>query len=327
MGVTDQHFRYLMHLVAPHALNYTAMLTAAAIFYSYKQSMFPTSDRQFAVAMQLGGADPQQLAHAAQLAQQHGYCEVNLNVGCPSDRVKSGQFGVCMMKNPPLVAQCVAAMKEVVDIPVTVKTRIGVDHQDQYEYLQQFMQCIVDAGVDAVHVHARKAWLQGLNPKQNRSIPPLKYEVVYQLKKDFPHMPITINGGIQSVSDVETHLQYVDGVMIGRQAQQDLLAMSAINQKLFPQTQTLNVVDVLLEYAAYMQQQHSQGVAWRSMTRHLIGLFHGHPGSRRWRQAISETGNDISDIKKFLLCLLDERMVGSAYMPLKLTEDCDATVL
>lgn len=306
MGVTDQHFRYLMHLIAPDALIYTAMITAAAVFYSGKKSLFIESDRQFPVAMQLGGADPEQLAYAAKLAQQHGYCEVNLNVGCPSDRVKSGRFGACMMKNPQLVAECVAAMKQVVDIPVTVKTRIGVDDQDSYSYLYDFIKQLQHVGVDAVIMHARKAWLNGLNPKQNRVIPPLKYQVVYQLKKDFPRMPIIVNGGIKTIEDVQSHLNHVDGVMIGRYAQQDMMAMAGINHAVHTESVKLDIYTILAQYAEYMSQQNQQGVPWRTMTRHLIGMFHGCSGARRWRRLISETGNQIDEIKKFLACALHE---------------------
>ena len=254
------------------------------------------------VALQLGGSDPQAMAACARLGEAAGYDEINMNLGCPSDRVQSGRFGACLMAEPGLVADCIAAMKAVVSRPVTVKTRIGIDERDSYEELCDLVGTLAAAGCDALIVHARKAWLRGLSPKENRNIPPLRYGVVQRLKLDFPHLPVVINGGITSLAQARTLLQGLDGVMIGCAAYRNPWILAAADRELFGNPHTSpNRRQVLETYIAYLERELAAGVPLNVMTRHLFGLFHGQPGARRWRRAIGEPAQGSrSDIRRLL---------------------------
>ncbi len=289
MDWTDRHFRYLMRLITQHTLLYTEMITCAAVLHGDHSKLLAYHPQEHPIALQLGGSDPLALAQAARIAEQLGYDEVNLNVGCPSGRVSDGHFGACLMKEPELVARCVAAMKAAVNIPITVKTRIGVDDYDSYEHLQHFLRCIVDAGCETVILHARKAWLQGLSPKENRSVPPLCYEVVYRCKQDFPRLNIIINGGLQTLDHIRVELTKVDGVMIGRQAYSEPFLFSAVDADFYDNTRPpLSRFEVVRQFLPYAEQQLKEGARLTNLTRHLLGLFHGTPGARSWRRHISE---------------------------------------
>lgn len=288
MDWTDRHDRYFLRLIAPHFLLYTEMINALAIYHGDRQTLLRFDPQESPVALQIGGADPFKLAEAAAWGESFGYDEINLNVGCPSPRVSAGSFGACLMKEPALVADCVAAMQAKVKVPVTVKCRIGVDEVDAYEALHHFIQTIADTGVNTFIVHARKAWLKGLSPKQNREIPPLRYDVVHQLKTDFPNLNIIINGGIKTLEAVETQLQKVDGVMIGRAAYQTPYFLADIEKKLFPDVSVRTPKEVLQDFMPYVALQLKEGVKLSHMTRHILGLFHGMPGANAWRRFLSE---------------------------------------
>jgi tRNA-dihydrouridine synthase A len=289
MDWTDRHDRYFLRLIAPHVLLYTEMITTGALIYGDYNRFLAFDELEHPVALQLGGSEPAALATCAKLGEDFGYDEINLNVGCPSDRVKSGRFGACLMLNPQLVAECVAAMKLVVKIPVTVKCRIGVDENDSYEELKHFIKTIAAAGCDVFIIHARKAWLNGLSPKQNREIPPLKYEVVREIKKDFPQLTIVVNGGIGELSQVEDHLQFVDGVMIGREAYTNPYFLAEIEKMIF--SSDADIVtrhEVIAKLIPYLENQLEKKVKLSSMTRHILGLFQGEPGAKLWRRHLSE---------------------------------------
>lgn len=293
MAWTDKHYRSLMRLISKHVLLYTEMLTTPAIIRGHREYLLAYSDCEHPVAVQLGGSNPSELALCAKIATDYGYDEINLNVGCPSDRVQSGRFGACLMLEPELVADCVAAMKAVTHIPITVKTRIGVDDQDSYEALHTFIQRVAAADCQAFIVHARKAWLKGLSPKENREIPPLRYEVVHQLKQDFPHLSFILNGGIKSVEAIQMQLPHVDGVMIGRAAYEHPYCLAEIDQLFFNETHApLTQKEVIQAYLPYLSKQLEQGVHLRSLTRHLLGFFQGLAGARQWRRYLSEHGGD-----------------------------------
>jgi tRNA-dihydrouridine synthase A len=289
MDWTDRHDRYFLRLIAPHVLLYTEMITTGALIYGDYNRFLAFDELEHPVALQLGGSEPAALATCAKLGEDFGYDEINLNVGCPSDRVKSGRFGACLMLNPQLVAECVAAMKLVVKIPVTVKCRIGVDENDSYAELKHFIKTIAAAGCDVFIIHARKAWLNGLSPKQNREIPPLKYEVVREIKKDFPQLTIVVNGGIGELSQVEDHLQFVDGVMIGREAYTNPYFLAEIEKMIF--SSDADIVtrhEVIAKLIPYLENQLEKKVKLSSMTRHILGLFQGEPGAKLWRRHLSE---------------------------------------
>ena len=292
MDWTDRHCRYFHRLLSPRARLYTEMVTSAALVRGGQLRLLEHSQQEHPVALQLGGSDPVELARAAVLGAQAGYDEINLNVGCPSDRVQSGRFGACLMLEPALVGQCVRAMREAVEaagfaIPVTVKCRIGVDDQDDYADLQRFTEAMLAAGVTVLVVHARKAWLQGLSPKENREIPPLDYGRVYQLKREFAPLTVVINGGITTVDEVRTHLAAVDGVMLGRAAYHDpyLLAQveSALHGDPLPARET-----ILAHLRPYVEAELARGTAIKHITRHLLGLYQGQPGARGFRRVLSE---------------------------------------
>jgi len=293
MDWTDRHCRYFLRLLAPDAKLYTEMVTAKAVLHGDRDRLLDHDPSEHPVALQLGGSEPDVLAAATRVANDYGYDEINLNIGCPSDRVQSGSFGACLMAEPERVADCIAAMRENAVVPVTVKTRIGIDDQDDYEFLEHFVQTVSAAGCDHFIVHARKAILAGLSPKQNRSIPPLRYDVVYRLRRDFPELTVVLNGGIETLDAVRAHLQHVDGVMIGRKAYSDPWFLTEL-QAAFPAvpavapTTLRSRQDVVRMMAAYAGRQLAAGVRLHHVTRHMLGLFTGQPGARRWRRFLSE---------------------------------------
>ena len=287
MDWTDRHCRYFHRLLTPRARLYTEMVTSAALVRGKQLRLLEHSQQEHPLALQLGGSDPHELAQAARFGAEAGYDEINLNVGCPSDRVQSGRFGACLMLEPALVGDCVKAMRDAVSIPVTVKCRIGVDDQDDYAGLQQFAEIMLDAGVEVLAVHARKAWLKGLSPKENREIPPLDYERVYRLKREFPQLVVVINGGISTVEQVQTHLARLDGVMLGRVAYHDPYLLAQVEAALYgeplPQRD-----DVLRRMRPYVEAELARGTAFKHISRHLLGLYQGEPGARAFRRTISE---------------------------------------
>lgn len=288
---TTRHCRYFHRQFSQHALLYTEMVTSQAIIHAkYDHLAFDVAENP--VAIQLGGSDPEQLRHCAKLAEERGYVEVNLNVGCPSDRVQNGMFGACLMAKADLVADCVTAMQSAVNIPVTVKTRIGIDELDSYEFLCDFVEKVKNTGCHELIVHARKAWLSGLSPKENREIPPLDYERVYQLKRDFPDLLISINGGIKTIEEMKTHLQYVDGVMVGREAYQNPSLLGGIDNALFDENAPIITARQAVEkMLPYIEQQLSQGVYLNHITRHMLGTFQNCKGARQWRRYLSENAH------------------------------------
>lgn len=300
---TTRHCRYFHRQFSRHALLYTEMITAPAILHA-KYDLLAYDPSENPVALQLGGSDPLQLAECAKRVEARGYSEINLNVGCPSDRVQNGMFGACLMANAPLVAECVEAMKNAVNIPVTVKHRIGIDELDSYEFLCDFIEKIQPHCNDFI-VHARKAWLSGLSPKQNREIPPLDYERVYQLKRDFPHLNITINGGIKTIEEIQQHLQFMDGVMIGREAYQNPSLLGEIDRALFdPNASVVSAREAVEKMLPYIEQQLSQGVYLNHIVRHMLGAFQQCKGARQWRRHLSEnackSGADVRVVEQAL---------------------------
>ncbi|MCW8809093.1 MAG: tRNA dihydrouridine(20/20a) synthase DusA [Rhodanobacter sp.] len=287
MDWTDRHCRYFHRLLSPRARLYTEMVTSAALVRGKQLRLLEHSQQEHPVALQLGGSDPQELAQAARFGAEAGYDEINLNVGCPSDRVQSGRFGACLMREPALVGDCVKAMRDAVAVPVTVKCRIGVDDQDDYAGLQHFTETMLEAGVGVLVVHARKAWLQGLSPKENREIPPLDYERVYRLKREFPELLVVINGGIGSVADVRAHLAQVEGVMLGRAAYHDPYLLAQVEHALHGEPLPSRD-QVLRHMQPYVEAELARGTALKHISRHLLGLYQGEPGARAFRRTISE---------------------------------------
>ncbi|KJG12214.1 tRNA dihydrouridine(20/20a) synthase DusA [Photobacterium iliopiscarium] len=289
---TDRHCRYFHRLMSKEALLYTEMVTTGAIIHG-KGDFLAYNEEEHPLALQLGGSNPVDLARCAKLAADRGYDEINLNVGCPSDRVQNGMFGACLMGEAELVAQCVAAMREVADIPVTVKTRIGIDEQDSYEFLSHFVGTVSEkGGCDNFIIHARKAWLKGLSPKENREVPPLDYPRVYQLKQDFPQLTMAINGGIKTFEEMELHLQHLDGVMVGREAYQSPYLMAEVDQRLFgSERPIMKRREVIEAMYPYIERQLANGSYLGHITRHMLGLFQSMPGARQWRRHISENAH------------------------------------
>jgi tRNA-dihydrouridine synthase A len=286
MERTDRHCRYLLRLLAPHAWLYTEMLTAKALLNGASERLLCFDPAEHPVAVQLGGSDPCELAAAAQLAATQGYDEINLNIGCPSPRVQSGCFGAALMREPALVAECVAAIRAQVTLPVTVKTRIGVDHDDTPEFLHEFATRVFDAGCSTLIVHARKAWLTGLSPKQNREIPPLEYGRVYALKRAYPGREIVLNGGITALAAGVAQLAWVDGIMLGRAAYHSPFVLAELEEALFG-TPRPTRADVVTHFLDYMRQELESGTPLKAMSRHLLGLYQGCHGGRRWRRTLS----------------------------------------
>ena len=287
MDRTDRHFRYLLRLLAPHARLYTEMITARALLHGDAERLLRFAGAEHPVALQLGGSDPAELAAAARLGEVAGYDEINLNVGCPSDRVQAGCFGAALMLEPQRVAECVATMREAVRVPITVKTRLGVDDHDSYEFAHGFIACVAAAGCDTFIVHARKAWLKGLSPKQNREIPPLDYGRVHRLKRDFPELRIVINGGLTTVAATIEQLGHVDGVMLGRIAYQDSSLLADIDTRVYGGDAPTESA-VLAHYMRYVAKEIEDGTPLKTMTRHMLGLRAGRPGGRQWRRALGE---------------------------------------
>ncbi|HGN0025168.1 TPA: tRNA dihydrouridine(20/20a) synthase DusA [Proteus mirabilis] len=289
---TDRHCRYFFRQLTKNTLLYTEMVTTGAIIHG-KGDYLKYSDEEHPISLQLGGSDPQALAQCAKLAQERGYDEINLNVGCPSDRVQNGRFGACLMGEAQLVADCVKAMRDVVDIPVTVKTRIGIDNQDSYQFLCDFIDTVSrDNNCDTFIIHARKAWLSGLSPKENREVPPLDYPRVYQLKRDFSHLTMAINGGIKSLEEAKEHLKYMDGVMVGREAYQNPSILAHVDHVLFDnQLPVANAVAAVKAMYPYIEKELSQGTYLGHITRHMLGIFQGIPGARQWRRHLSENAH------------------------------------
>ncbi|MGH8370647.1 MAG: tRNA dihydrouridine(20/20a) synthase DusA, partial [Gammaproteobacteria bacterium] len=276
MDYTDRHFRYLLRLMSRHALLYTEMVTTGAILHGRRDRFLAFHPAEHPVALQLGGSDPDELAACARIGAEYGYDEINLNVGCPSDRVQSGRFGACLMAEPELVAECVAAMTSACAVPVTVKTRIGIDDLDSYEHLHLFIARIVAAGCRCIIIHARKAWLQGLSPRQNRELPPLRYDVVQRLKTDFPQLDVIVNGGIRSLTEMENHLSALDGVMIGREACSNPYLFADVDRRFFDSgASILTRGEIVKASLPYVVAQLAEGVPLARMTRHLLGLYQG----------------------------------------------------
>jgi len=293
MDWTDRHCRYLHRLMSRHSLLYTEMVTAAAVVHGDRVRLLGFHEAEQPVALQLGGSDPAQLAKAARIAEDYGYAEINLNCGCPSDRVQSGSFGAILMERPALVADCVAAMIDAVSVPVTVKCRIGVDEQDPTQVLPDFIAQVSAAGVDRFSVHARKAWLQGLSPKENRDIPPLDYDLVLEMKGLFPHLHVSVNGGIASLDDAEAFLaRGLDGVMIGRAAYHtpaDILLDA--DSRIFGDPRGRTAEEVVYLMLPYIADHLAQGGRLGQITRHMLGMFQGRPGARGWRRHLSENAH------------------------------------
>lgn len=287
---TDKHCRYFHRILTKQTLLYTEMVTTGAILFG-KGNYLDFNVDEHPIALQLGGSDPNALAQCAKLAQNHGYDEVNLNVGCPSDRVQNGMFGACLMGNADLVAKCVASMQEQIDIPVTVKTRIGIDDLDSYAFLCQFIETVLPYTYTFI-VHARKAWLSGLSPKENREVPPLDYERVYQLKRDYPNLTIAINGGVKTIDEIKHHLNYVDGVMVGREAYQNPMLLAQIDSQIFGlDTQPIDPIAAIRCLYPYIEQQLLQGAQLNHIMRHTLGIFNGQKGAKQWRRYLSENAH------------------------------------
>ncbi len=287
MDWTDRHCRYFHRLLSPHARLYTEMVTSAALVRGGQRRLLEYSAQEHPLALQLGGSDPAQLAQAARMGADAEYDEINLNVGCPSDRVQSGRFGACLMREPGLVGDCVKAMRDAVAVPVTVKCRIGVDDQDAYADLQHFTEVMLASGVEVLVVHARKAWLHGLSPKENRNVPPLDYARVYRLKRDFPQLQVIINGGVNSIAQIRTHLANLDGVMLGRAAYHEPFLLAQIEAALYG-TPLPERADVLRAMRPYVEAELHRGTALKHISRHLLGLYQGEPGARAFRRVLSE---------------------------------------
>lgn len=287
MERTDRHCRYLLRLISSRALLYTEMITAKALLRGDSERLLRFDPREHPVAAQLGGANPEELAAAARLAEAGGYDEINLNVGCPSSRVQAGAFGAALMLEAQVVADCVAAMREAVGVPVTVKTRLGVDDHDDYDFLARFTAAVAAAGCGTVIVHARKAWLSGLSPKQNREVPPLDYARVYRLKRDFPEMEVVINGGFTAVDDAVGQLECADGVMLGRSAYSNPMLLAALEQRIYATSETVSRSQVLAEFIDYARREVAEGTSLKALVRHLNGLFAKRPGGKLWRQELS----------------------------------------
>ncbi|WP_417513797.1 tRNA dihydrouridine(20/20a) synthase DusA [Minwuia sp.] len=298
MDWTDRHCRMLHRLISPHALLYTEMVTTGALIHGPRDKLLRYSAEEHPLALQLGGSDPADLALCAQMGEDAGFDEINLNCGCPSDRVQNGRFGACLMREPALVAECVAAMKRTVDIPVTVKCRIGVDDQDPETVLPDFITKVRDAGADLIIIHARKAWLQGLSPKQNRDVPPLDYDLVHRMKARFPGLPLVINGGLTDIGTCLDQLEVVDGVMVGREAYHRPMMLAEAEDRILggppPLTTGGDVVEAIIPY---IEREMASGTPMTWITRHMLGLANGLPGAKRFRRTLGEdTRNPDADV-------------------------------
>ncbi|WP_414684586.1 tRNA dihydrouridine(20/20a) synthase DusA [Microbulbifer sp.] len=293
MDWSDRHCRYFWRLLSKNALLYTEMVTTGAILFGDRASHLDFDAAEQPLALQLGGSDPDDLARCTEIAEQWGYSEVNLNCGCPSDRVLKGRFGACLMAEPDLVAECLGAMQSAVSIPVTVKHRIGIDDMEDYPGLTRFVEAQARAGITTFIVHARKAWLNGLSPKENREVPPLKYEMVYQLKQDYPDLEIVLNGGINSLEECRQHLQQLDGVMLGRAAYQTPNILADVDAELFGGAPGPSPAQVIRDMLPYIERELGKGQRLNHITRHMMGLFQGVPGARRFRRYLSEHAHTV----------------------------------
>jgi tRNA-dihydrouridine synthase A len=296
MDWTDRHCRFFHRLLTQKTLLYTEMVTTGALLHGDVARHLDFHPQEQPVALQLGGSEPADLAHCAKLAQQWGYSEINLNCGCPSERVQRGAFGACLMAEPALVADGIKAMRDAVSLPVTVKHRIGIDKIEHYGFVRDFVGTLAQAGCEVFIVHARNAWLQGLSPKQNREVPPLRYDSVYSLKREFPQLTIVLNGGVTTSAQIDTHLQHVDGVMVGRQAYHDPWWLAQWDARYFgmPATEaTHETIEIAM--VDYMQQLSRGGQAWQRAARHMLGLWNGLPGARKRRQIWSDSAHKLSD--------------------------------
>jgi tRNA-dihydrouridine synthase A len=315
MDWTDRHCRVFHRLLTRRARLYTEMLTTGAIIHGDRSRLLGFDASEHPVALQLGGSDPADLATSARIGEDFGYDEINLNVGCPSDRVKDGRFGACLMAEPDLVASCVDAMKRAVTVPVTVKCRIGIDDQDPEVSLDALARGVIAAGADVLIVHARKAWLNGLSPKENRDIPPLDYDRVYRLKAALPHVPVIINGGIASLEEASAHLDHVDGVMLGRAAYQDPWRLLNVDPKLFGESAPhATMKDAFEAMVPYIERELLRGTRLHSITRHFVGAFHAVPGARAFRRHLAEQGvkpNAGVDVLREAIALVDERAAAA----------------
>jgi tRNA-dihydrouridine synthase A len=287
MDRTDRHCRYFLRLITRQALLYTEMIPTGAILRGPRERALRFDPAEHPVALQLGGADPFELARSAEFGAAAGY-----DVGCPSDRVQSARFGACLMAEPELVAACVRAMREAVGVPVTVKTRIGIDEQDSYDFLQHFVEAVAGAGCGTIIIHARKAWLSGLSPKENREIPPLRYELVHRVKQDFPELEVILNGGIRTLEQACSELAQLDGVMLGREAYQNPYALAAWERALYGRADPLpERAEIVQRLLPYVERELAEGTPLRAITRHVLGLFNGQPGARAWRRHLSEAAH------------------------------------
>ncbi|MFZ0486119.1 MAG: tRNA dihydrouridine(20/20a) synthase DusA [Arenicellales bacterium] len=292
MDCTDRHYRYLARLISGRALLYTEMLTTGAVIFGDVGKLLGCHDAEHPLVLQLGGSDPAAMARSARVAAQTGYDEININVGCPSDRVQAGAFGACLMKQPQRVADCIKAMRDAVEIPVTVKQRTGVDDQDSMGALRDFVETVAAAGCDTFIVHARKAWLKGLSPRQNREVPPLRYALVHDLKREFPELTIVINGGFLDLENAHRQRQFVDGVMIGRAAYSNPYLLAGVDRLFFASDSTAPTrMEVLDSYMSYCAGQLGQGVPLHRLARPVVGLFQGCRGAKAWRRGISENAH------------------------------------
>ena len=292
MEWTDRHCRYFLRLISRRTFLYTEMVTAEAVLYGNRERVLGFSPEEHPVGLQLGGSDANKLAAAAKIGADYGYDEINLNIGCPSDRVQSGRFGACLMAEPDLVAECVAAMGEAASLPITVKCRIGIDDQDAEESLDRFVDGVAAAGARTFIVHARKAWLKGLSPKENRDVPPLDYDRVARLKARRPELEIVLNGGIEFLASARAHLGEVDGVMLGRAAYADPYLLAEVDREMFGSDETPPTrLDVLDRFVPYVEAQLAQGARLNQMTRHILGLFHGQPRARAFRRHLAENAH------------------------------------
>lgn len=289
MDWTDRHDRYFLRIISRHSLLYTEMVTTGALIHGDSKRYLAYHENEHPLALQLGGSHPADMAACARMAEDAGYDEVNINVGCPSDRVQGGNIGACLMATPEIVAECVDAMRSVVDIPVTVKHRIGIDDQDSVAALNHFVQLVSCAGCKTFIVHARKAWLQGLSPKQNRDIPPLDYDRIYQLKKEYPTLEIIINGGIKTLAETQQHLTRVDGVMMGREAYQNPYILATVDRDIFASnSEPPSREEILQKMLVYIEKEQAKGAALNHITRHILGLYKGQYGGKSWRRTLSE---------------------------------------
>ncbi|MFT6909168.1 MAG: tRNA-dihydrouridine synthase A [Oleiphilaceae bacterium] len=310
MDWTDRHYRYFARLISKEAVLYSEMVTTGALIHGDKDRHLQYSLEEHPVVLQLGGSNPAELAQCATLAEEYGYKEVNLNVGCPSDRVQNNMIGACLMGHADLVKTCLSAMSDACSLPITIKHRIGIDELDSYEFLSDFVGTVKESGCKTFIVHARKAHLQGLSPKQNREIPPLIYDYVYSLKKDHPTTEIIINGGIKTIEESLSHLQYVDGVMIGREAYQNPWLLADVDSMIYAKkANSLSRHDVIRQLYPYIEDQLSKGQKLSYITRHILGIFSGRPGGKRFRRYLSENAHkenaNISTLEEALLCVAE----------------------